>query len=178
MDTTPDADLEELASQIERGEDTISIPEALTVEPPREDPETKSLYGRIQAMTVGQRIKLALKGSRDARAILVRDPNRIVQRFVLQNPRITEDEVLMICKNRNTDSDLLRIVTENREWLRSYQVKLALVQNPKTPLPVSLHFVGALMDRDVRFLAKNKNVPSAVSTRARRLLAEREHKQK
>jgi len=168
MEEQDERALEELAARIERGEDDIPIPEPLVVEPPPQDEETRSLYARIRSMTVGERIKLALKGNRDARVLLLRDPTRIVQRFVLQNPRITEEEILMACKNRNTDGEILRIIGGNREWLKNYQIKLALVQNPKTPLAIALHLVPSLLERDMRLLAKSKNVPVAVSTSARR----------
>ena len=148
-------------------------PSQLVTEPAPPDQETKSLYAQIQHMSVGERIKLALKGNRDTRVLLLRDPNRTVQRFVLQNPRLTEDEVLAACKNRNTDPEILRLVAKKREWRRNYAVRLALVRNPKTPLVVSLQVVSTLADRDVRFLAKSKNVPGAVAGRARRIIIER-----
>jgi len=168
-----DNELEELAAKIERDEDEVSVPEQLVLEPPPEDEETKSLYTQIHEMTVGQRIKLALKGNREARQLLLRDSNRVVQRFVLQNPRLTDDEVVMVCKNRNTDTDILRLIGDHREWMRNYQVKHALVQNPKTPIATALHFVPGLMERDIRLLAKSKNVPSVIVSRARRLLIDR-----
>ncbi len=174
MEEVGEKELEELAARIERGEDGIAIPEQLVVEPPGDDEETRSLYARIRQMTVGERIKLALKGNRDARVLLLRDPTRIVQRFVLQNPRITEEEILMACKNRNTDGEILRIIGSNREWLKNYPIKLALVLNPKTPLAIALHLVSSLLERDLRLLAKSKNVPVAVAASARRLVVDRE----
>ena len=108
--------------------------------------------------------------------ILIRDPNRLIQRFVLKNPRITEDEVLMVARNRNLDVEVLRTIGEHRQWSRNYQIKLALVTNPKTPLATAIHFVGTLMERDLHFLAKSKNVSQTVAGQARRLLMQRERK--
>jgi len=173
-DTGKDKELEAIAASIERGDDPYTVPEEMLVEPEPGKPVNKSLYSQILGMPVGERIKLALKGNRDARMILIRDPNRIVQRFVLQDPRLTDDEVVMMARNRNIDVDLLRIIGEHKQWPRNYQVRLGLVNNPKTPLAISLHLVSSLNERDIRFLAKSKNVPATVATQARRLLLQRE----
>jgi hypothetical protein len=167
--------LEAIAESIERGEDPYPVPEALLVEPEKDAPVNKSLYAQILAMTVGERVKLALRGNRDARMILIRDPNRLIQRFVLRNPRITDEEVIGVARNRNADADLLRIIGDHKYWPRNYQVRLALVTNPKTPLAAALHFVTSLTERDLRFLAKSKNVSATVVVQARRLLMQREH---
>ncbi len=170
----PDDEIEALAEQIRLGQDDIALPDDLLRELGLDSDEAKSLYNLIKQMTIGERLKLALKGGRDARMILIRDSNKLIQRFVLENPRLTEDEVSGLCKNRNTDSEVLRAVGDNREWTRNYQIRLALAQNPKTPIGIALHWVGTLVERDVRLLAKSKNVSSSVVTKARRLLIERE----
>src|SRR6185369_11456396 len=148
----------------------------MLVEPEPGKPVNKSLYNQVLHMKVGEKLKLALKGNKEARAILIRDPNRLIQRFVLQNPRISEDEVLAIAKNRNLDQEILRKVGDHKHWPRNYQVRLALVTNPKTPLAIAIHFVGQLTERDLRFIAKSKNVSATVVTQARRLLFSREKK--
>jgi hypothetical protein len=170
----PDDEIEALAEQIRLGQDDIDLPDDLLRELGLDSEEAKSLYNLIKQMTIGERLKLALKGGRDARMILIRDSNKLIQRFVLENPRLTEDEVSGMCKNRNTDSEVLRVVGDSREWTRNYQIRLALAQNPKTPIGIALHWVGTLVERDVRLLAKSKNVSSSVVTKARRLLLERE----
>src|SRR5437773_11593292 len=103
-------------------------------------------------MTVAERIKLALRGNREARMLLSRDPNRLIRRFVLQNPRIADDEIIAIAKNRSADDELLRIVADSRDWTKNYQVRHALVTNPKTPLVLALRFVSSLHERDIRLL--------------------------
>lgn len=167
-------EIEAIAESIERGDDPYVVPEELLVEPDEGTPINKSLYAQILEMTIGERLKLALKGNRDARMILIRDPNRIIQRFVLQNPRVSDEEVVMIARNRNLDGEILRLVGDHKNWPRNYQVKLALVTNPKTPLATALHFVSTLMERDLRFLAKSKNVSQTVVAQARRLLMQRQ----
>lgn len=172
--TQDEADLQAIADSVERGDDPYVVPAELLEEPDASAPINKSLYAQILRMSVGERIKLALKGNRDARMILIRDTNRLIQRFVLQNPRLSDDEVITIARNRNLDVDLLRKIAEHKQWPRNYQVRSALVTNPKTPLARALHFVGTLMERDLRLLAKSKNVSATIVAQARRLLLQRQ----
>ena len=163
-----DEEVAELVRAIEAGEDAIDVPQELLVEP--EAPVPRSLYAEILGMTIGQKIKLALRGNRDARLILIRNTNKLLRRFVLLNPRIGEDEVIAVTRNKSADDELLRMIAERREWMRNYQVRLGLATNPKARLPVALRQVGTLEERDLRIIAKSKNVPAAVSAQARRLL--------
>ncbi len=165
--------LEALADDIQQDRDTIVVPQELVEELPPEKKITRNLSTEIQMMAVGERLKLALKGNRDARQILIRDSSRIVQRFVLQNPRISDDEVVGLAKNRSIDRELLEIICRRKEWLSNYQVKLALATNPKTPLALAVRLVPSLHPRDLRVLAKSKNVPGPVCSLAKRLVIDR-----
>jgi hypothetical protein len=166
-------DAEAIAESVRRGDDAFVVPEELVEEAEKGVPVRKGLYAQILEMKVGERIKLALKGNRDARMILIRDSNRLIQRFVLQNPRLTDEEVVAIARNRHLESELLKEIGEHKYWPRNYQVRLALVTNPKTPIVTALHFVNSLQERDLRQLAKSKNVPGAVVSVARRILIQR-----
>ncbi len=166
-----DEEVGELVRAIEAGEDGIVVPAEMLVEPEAPPaPPARSLYAQILTMKVAQKIKLALRGNHDARMILIRDTNKLIRRFVMMNPRITDGEVIGIARNKSADDELLRVITEHREWMRNYQVRLALATNPKTPLAVAVRQVGMLDERDLRQLAKSKNVPQAVAAHARRLL--------
>jgi hypothetical protein len=167
----PTTEEEAIAAAVEAGTDTIAVPAELLEE--RATPPEPTLLQRIQAMSIAEKIKLALRGNREARVHLIRDPNRLIRRFVLQNPRLGEDEILMLAKNRSTDDELLRLIAASREWTRNYQIRFALVTNPKTPIALALRFVGALADRDVRGLAKSKNVPTAVANAAKRIILQK-----
>jgi len=174
--TQQDDEIRAIAESVERGDDQYIVPEEMLVEPEPDKPVNKSLYDQIIHMTVGERIKLALKGNREARNILIRDPQRLIQHFVLQNPRITDEEIIAIARNRNLDTELLRKIGEHKYWPRNYQVKLALVTNPKTPIATALHFVPSLMERDIRFIAKSRNISSTIVSQARRVIMQREKK--
>jgi hypothetical protein len=165
---TADATEEEtIAAAVESGTDAIAVPAELVSD---EQPPPLSLVQRIQSMTVAERIKLALRGNREARMHLLRDPNRLIRRFVLQNPRLGDEELIAIAKNRSADDELLRIIAANREWSKNYQIRIALVTNPKTPIALALRFISSLGDRDIRALAKSKNVPNAVAAAAKRIV--------
>ena len=54
--------------------------------------------------------------------------------------------------------------------MRNYQIRLALTTNPKTPVVISMRQVPTLSERDIRLLAKSKNVPQAVASQCRRIM--------
>ena len=161
----------ELVRSIVAGSDTIGVPAEL-LEDPKEatPPPPRSLYAQILTMGIPEKLKLALRGNKDARNILIRDASKMIRRFVMQNPRISDAEVIAVARNRSSDEELLRIVVDKREWMRNYQVRLALATNPKTPLTVALKQLPTLGERDLRMLAKSRNVPQTVVAQARRLL--------
>jgi hypothetical protein len=173
-DAPPAAEVEEIVRAVEAGEDQIAVPAEMLVEEPAPPaaprPEATNLYHQILGMGTAAKIKLALRGNKDARLILVRDANKLIRRLVLMNPRISDAEVISVARNRSADEELLRLIAERREWMRNYQVRLALSTNPKTPLVIAMRQIGTLNERDLRALAKSKNVPAAVAAQARRLV--------
>jgi len=163
--------------------ETLKIPEEFVAETD-EIPQSKeyieakklSLYQAIQLMAVSQKVALAMKGNKEARTHLIRDSNKLVACAVIRNPRITDSEVLSIANSRSVHEEVIRIIIENREWMKNYPMKLAIVQNPKTPLGVSLKFMGYIYDKDLKILAQSKNIPSSLATAARRAIIQREKK--
>lgn len=135
--------------------------------------ERGNIYQTIQNMTVMQKIKLARTGNKEARGLLIRDKNKIVATGAIRSPKVNDSEIANYAKSRNLCDDVIRVIANNREWTRSYQVKIGLASNPKCPAPTAMKFVNHLQDRDLRFLMKSKDVPSAVSNHARRLLAKK-----
>jgi hypothetical protein len=179
--TSTPADREEvvrIAKSVLAGEDGIELPAEMLEEKPEaaEAPSEVlenaklSVYAQLKALNIPQRVKLAMKGNREVRAILLRDTNRLIPRMVLQNPRLTEDEILLIAKDRNSDVEILRAIGDNRDWLAHYGIRAALVENAKTPVAIALRLLKTLQEREVRILAKSKNVSSAVASQARRML--------
>jgi len=130
----------------------------------------ESLQQKVQRLNVSERIQLALKGGRELRGILARDPNKEVILSILENGKITESEVEMIAKNRTALEEVLRRISKNREWMKKYPIAYALVTNPKTPPGIAVAFVSSLRVRDLSVLEKNKNVSEAVRIAAKKLL--------
>ena len=135
--------------------------------------ERLSMINRIMKMGVKDRVRLGMKGDREARNILIRDPNRLVSSAVVNNPRITEQEVEMIAAMKSLSEDILRQIASNRQWSRSYNVMHNLVRNPRTPMANVMTIMMRLQLRDLTALSKNRNVSDAVRRHALRLLATR-----
>jgi hypothetical protein len=124
----------------------------------------------VRTMTVPQKIKLALSGAKEARGLLVREASKMVATAVLDNPRITLGEVEFFAKSTNLSEDVIRKIGTNSEWTRKLTIISALVNNPKTPVGISLGFINRLTDHDLSLLEKSRNVPEAVRTAARNRL--------
>ncbi len=133
-----------------------------------------TLAQRILRMSVTQKIKLATLGNKEARTFLLRDANKLVALAAVQSPRITDAEIVALSNSRTLQDDVMRCITGNREWLKIYAVKVNLVNNPKTPVPVSLKLMEHLNANDVKSLARNRNVPSAVQALARKMVLNKE----
>lgn len=131
--------------------------------------ERVSILNRIMKMGMKDRVKLAMKGDREARNILIRDPNRIVAQAVVQNPRITEQEIEKIAAMRSVPEDILRKIASDRQWSRSYAVVHNLARNPRTPIANTMNILSRLQLKDLAALSKNKNVSDAVRRQALRL---------
>lgn len=124
----------------------------------------------LSSLSIVERMKLAMKGTREQRAQLVRDSNRMVATAVLSSPKLTDAEVEAFTKMGNVSEDVLRIIGTNRSWLKNYGVMLGLVKNPKTPPGISMQLINRLSERDVKMLAVDRNVPEALRLVARKLM--------
>jgi hypothetical protein len=119
-------------------------------------------------MNFTQRLKAALKGSREMRAILIRDNNKMISAAVLSSARVTPQEVESYARMANVSDDILRIIGNTRAWIKNYGVALALTKNPKTPVAMSLNLMPRLHERDLQMLAVDRNVPDPLRVAARR----------
>jgi hypothetical protein len=138
-------------------------------------PERISLIRQIMFMTVKDRVKLGMKGDREARGILVRDPNKIVATAVINNPRISEHEVENIAAMRTVSDEVLRLIGLNRAWARSYPIIHNLARNPRTPLATAIQIIPRIRAKDLQSLSQNRNVSEAVRRQAYRISELRLH---
>lgn len=129
--------------------------------------ETRKL---LSLMTVLERMKLAMRGTREQRAALVRDPNKLVATAVLSSPKVSESEIEAFAKMTTVSEEVLRIIGTNRVWTRNYGVVLGLARNPKTPTGIALQFVQRLNERDMKQISSDRNVPEPVRLAVRKFL--------
>jgi hypothetical protein len=141
-------------------------------------PERISLIRRIMFMTVKDRVKLGIKGDREARGILIRDANKIVATAVIHNPRITDNEIENISSMRTVAEEVLRLIGMNRQWARSYPIIHSLVRNPRTPMATAIHILPRIRTKDLKAISLSRNVSEAVRRQAYRLSEVREPKGK
>jgi len=135
-----------------------------------EDEDTQSVTQRLAQMNVPQRLKRATKGTREERAILIRDPNKIIATAVLSSPKLTSSEVEAIAKMANVSDEILRIIGMNRAWIKNYNVVWALSKNPKTPVQLSINLLSRLAEKDLVKLSTDRNVPDILRISARKKL--------
>lgn len=136
-----------------------------------DDDAVTSAVNRIAALGIAERLSLAMKGTREERAILVRDPNRLVAAAVLSSPKITESEIEAVSRMGTVSEDVLRIIANTRAWMKHYPVVVGLAKNPKTPIAVSMNLLARLNDRDLRTLASDRNIPDVLRLTARKKIA-------
>jgi len=132
------------------------------------DGEKKSLIQRLAEMSFTERLKAAIKGSREVRAILIRDTNKMISAAVLSGPQVTPPEVESFARMANVSEDILRVIGSTRAWVKNYAVVVALTKNPKTPIAMSLNLMARLRDRDLATLSVDRNVPDPLRVAARR----------
>ena len=123
---------------------------------------------RLQLLSVAERMKVAMQGTREERSVLVRDPNRLVSSAVLSSPKLTESEVEAISRMGNVSDEVLRVIGMSRLWTKNYNVVVGLVRNAKTPIAVSLTLLSRLVERDLKGLSTDRNIPEPIRVAARK----------
>ena len=138
----------------------------LLSEEEKADKEKISVVQAIYRMNAAQKVIQALKGSSADRAILIRDPNRIVSSAVLGSPRLTEMEIERFAGMKSVGDEVLRTIASNKDWTKRYGVISNLIKNPRTPLALALNFVPRLNPRDLKTISVDKNVPEVIRKQA------------
>jgi len=167
----PIADLLEKAAS-EPGD----APPPALMESEKTDEKKLSIFSQILVMSVSDKVKLAFKGGKTERVILVRDHNKLVCSAVMRNPRMSELEVESIATMRNVEEEVLRIISMKREWSSKYSIALSLARNPKCPVGVVLSLINRLTLRDLKGLKDDKGVSDTVRSLARKMFLQRSHK--
>jgi len=147
------------------------VPHAETDE---ESSKKLTITQRVMKMSVAEKIKLATLGNKEARTLLLRDSNKLVCMAAATSPRITDGEILSLANSRTVNADVLRYIYSNREFLRTYSLKTSLVKNPKVPLPTALKLLVTLQEKDIKELARDRNVPQTIQSQAKAYVMKKE----
>jgi hypothetical protein len=132
-----------------------------------------TLLQKINAMTPSEKIKAALTGNMEERLLLIRDSNKLVARAVLGSPKLTDQEIENIASMKNVTEEVLRLISTNRKFMKSYAVVRQLINNPRSPIDVGLHLLNRLNDRDLKGLLLNKNVAEVVRGMALKMIKQK-----
>ena len=136
------------------------------------------LKDRLPEITVGERVALARIASRTIIRSLVHDKNEMVFRALLENPLLTEEDIINIAASQNADPNILSILSTHKKWSFRYPIKLALLRNRKTPTAVITGLLSGLLEKDLKGVLDMKHMPAFVKMCAERVLKEKEKKWK
>ncbi len=128
--------------------------------------QRQNLYHQVLKMNAAQKVRLAMMGNREARDLLIHDPSKMISLAVLRNPKINENEIIKYAQQKNMSQEVILAIAKNERWMKKYEVKLALVSNPKTSLTVAIKFLSHIHERDLKSLARDKNISPVLSRAA------------
>jgi len=167
-----------LLEELDHGAPDIDVLTA-AMKDAEEDPEKRqSLLQRLAKMSVTERMQLAFKGGREERMALIRDSARLVQRAVMQSPKLTEREVEGFASITSLTEEVLRLIATMRSFRKNYIIARNLVINPKTPLDISLHLLPRIRTPDLRTMMTNKNIPETLRSTAQKTFRQRTEERK
>ena len=132
-----------------------------------------TIEATLSQLSVSEKIRMAMLGNASQRAVLARSSNKLVTMAVLKSPAVSESEIMRFTKARSLPEEAIRYIAHRREWTKHYQIKLNLVNNPRTPLQDSLHFLSYLRLNDIKLLERSRDVPSAIASAAKQLRQKR-----
>jgi hypothetical protein len=147
---------------------------ATTLKDESEDGTAEARELPLSKMTIPMKIRLATLGNSFARAQFIRDPMKMVAVAAIKAPGVTDMEAAKYANNHSLVEDVISYIANRREWTKLYGVKLALVQNPKTPITAATRFLTHLREKDLRVVSRSKGVSSAVAAQARKLVMARQ----
>jgi hypothetical protein len=157
------------------GDVVIDFDKALIDTSEEDDPDLENesldretVTSKLQKMNFTQRLKAAVKGSKEMRMILVRDTNRMIAAAVLSSPKMTEQEIEGIAGMGSVSEDVLRIISNKRAWMKNYKIMLRLTKNPKTPVAISMNLLQRVMEKDLVQMSTDRNIPEPLRVAARK----------
>jgi hypothetical protein len=147
----------------------VEIPESASEKPRASEPERLTLLQKIGRLSGTDKVRLALTGNREERMVLIRDSNKSVGRAVLESPTLSEQEIEVYASMHDLTEEILRLIAANRNFRKQHAVIVALLNNPRAPLDVTLPLVVLLKDRELKALSANRNVAPVLRSNAAKL---------
>ncbi len=135
-----------------------------------------STLQKIAKLDIKGRIALAMRGNKEDRSILIRDSTKLVSVAVLDSPKVSDAEVEAFALQKNVLEAVLRAIPMKRKYAKNYSIMRNLVQNPRTPLDVSLGLMKNLLTRDLKNLSDNKEVSDTIRKLALRMFKQKTEK--
>ncbi len=166
----PELDMNKVIAELYNEEENFSAEFMIDPEEDLSAGARMSLANRVRVMSVLDKMRLGLKGNIEARQILIKSSNKMIQECVLKNARITPEEIIRVAKDKTMREELIRYVASNKEWVKNYEIMHQLCWNPKTPITVAMKFIDRLNLKDVQSLAKSKQVPGMLAVAARKVV--------
>jgi hypothetical protein len=152
----------------------VEIPESECTKPRASEPERLTLLQKINRLSDADKIRLALKGNREERMVLIRDSNKSVARAVLESPTLSDHEIETYASMHDVNEEILRLIAANRNFRKQYGVIVALLNNPRAPLDTTLPLVVQLKDRELKALSVNRNIAAVLRLNAAKLYKARQ----
>ena len=170
----PELSIEDLEKEV--FDEEAAFADEFLVDPERElsAEERKGLAHKIRKLRPVDQMQLARRGNNEARQVLIKSPNKLVQECVIKNPRITIEEVMKIARDKSMREELIRMLTFNRDWTKNYQIRLNLTWNPKTPFPTAMKFLALLNEKDLAAISRSKQVPGMLAVAARKMVSQKQ----
>lgn len=144
-------------------------PETRGASASRNAPPAGDVLSRLRNATIAEKMQVARHGSKEERAAIMRDRTaQPLHRLVIRNPHLQLDEVCQIARMATTTADIFTYIGSQPEWAQRPEVALALVRNPKVPVPLAIKMLNHVGVADLRQLAKAPNVRDAIQRAARK----------
>ncbi len=120
-----------------------------------------TLISRLETISQGERLSLAHRASGRVAGALLLDPEPRVIHAALENPRLTESEIVMALVHRDATGTLIRAVCHHSKWSPSREVRIALLRNEETPSSHAIEFARTLPAGLLREILEASPLPEA-----------------
>jgi len=122
-----------------------------------------SILQQLKQIPLGSKVTLARRtGSSVVLGRLLVDREPQVVEAVLTNPRLTEGLVVVALRDGGVPPHTVHLVSGNSRWSVRHDVRYALIRNRHTPLARALQFLNTMSREDIRTLARDPAVPTAL----------------